>query len=85
MAALNGSIDEWTQDKDGRWYRPGHPEDGVITITPGAKYVDFADYYAKRAEPEPPPDPDPRDVKIADLETRLAKLEAKAVAAPTGK
>lgn len=25
--------------------------------------------------PEPPPEPDPRDVKIADLEARLAALE----------
>ena len=76
MVALNGTIDEWVEGDDGRWSRKGHPEDGIITVTPGAKYIDFADLFAKRAEPEPPPEPDPVLVKIADLEARLDKLEA---------
>ena len=76
MAALPGTLDEWVQHEEGRWSRKDHPEDGIITITLGGKYLDFADLFAKRALPDPPPEPDPRDLKIADLETRLAKLEA---------
>jgi hypothetical protein len=67
MAALNGTIDEWEQDKDGRWSRRDHPEDGVITLT---EPLTFAEYYARRAEPETPPID-----KIADLEARIAMLE----------
>ena len=75
MAALLGNLEDWKQAKDGGWFYPDHPEYGVIRITIGEKYADFPDLYAKRAEPKPPPEPDPRDVKIADLESRLAKLE----------
>ena len=73
MAALPGTLDEWVE-KDGRWSRKGHPEDGLITLTPP---LGFAEYYAMRAEPQPPPQPT-LDVKIADIEARLAALEAAA-------
>lgn len=68
--ALSGTIDEWAQDELGRWCRKDHPEDGVITLREG---LTFADYFARRAEPEPV-----SVDKIADIETRLAKLEAAA-------
>ena len=74
MAALPGTLDEWVQDRDGRWSRKDHPEDGVITLMAP---LTFAEYYAKRAEPELPPEPDPRDVKIAALETTVTSLRAR--------
>lgn len=70
MTAFRGRFNEWEQDKDGRWSRRDHPEDGFITVTPGGKYTDFADMFAQRAEPEPL-----RVDKIAELEARLTKLE----------
>ncbi len=65
MTALPGKLEDWNQDKEGRW---GHPDfDGLVMVTPP---LTFAEYYALRAEPEAPPVD-----KIAELESRLAKLE----------
>jgi hypothetical protein len=72
MAALPGNPEDYQQDKDGRWFHPEHP--GLITL---AEPLTFAEYYARRAEPEAPPID-----KIADLEARIAALEATAIAAP---
>jgi hypothetical protein len=70
MAALTGSLDEWTltgRNEAGQeqWSRKDHPEDGVVTLREG---LTFKDYYAKRAEPEPLP--------IPSVEDRLKYLEA---------
>lgn len=81
MAALAGTIDEWVEVEPRVWKRfvlakGGKREwsevDGVLTLREG---LSFADYWERRANP-PPPEPDPRDVKIAELEARIAKLES---------
>ena len=75
---LPGTIDEWEliSADQLRWQRKDHPEDGVLTLREG---LSFKDYYAKRAEPPPEPEAD----KLADLESRIAKLEASSVLAAT--
>lgn len=70
MAALPGRVEEYQQDKEGRWFHPDH--DGLITLRDG---LSFKDYFAKRAEPQP----EPID-KLADLESRFTKLEAEVAA-----
>jgi len=75
MAALAGLLDEWVQREDGRWHRPDHPEDGVITLREG---LTFNDYYAKRAEPEPLPPPGPIRAELDALKARLDAVETKA-------
>jgi hypothetical protein len=84
MTALAGTIDEWVQVEPNVWMRfvpvkdspwgarEWSEADGILTLREG---LSFADYWERRANP-PPPEPDPRDVKIAELEARIAKLES---------
>lgn len=66
--------DEWQSDKKGRWFRPGHPEEGVTTLREG---FTLADLKAKReAEAEKAPEPT-SDQRIAALEARLKALEGR--------
>lgn len=80
MTALAGTKDEWIEIEPGAWARyvvmPKSPwgarewseEDGIVFL--GA--MSFDEYWEKRATATPEPAPDP----LADLEARLAKLEA---------
>jgi hypothetical protein len=65
MAALPGRLEDWQQDKEGRWCNPDFT--GLVTVAPP---MTFAEYFAKRAEPEPIPVD-----KYAELEARLVALE----------
>lgn len=76
MAAFRGDLSEYREFEPGRWRRENAKgewieEDGITTVSEG---FTFAEIYNRRANP-PPPEPDPRDVKIAELEARLASLE----------
>ena len=74
MAALPGKSEDWVEGKDGGWSHPGFA--GVVYVTPPKT---FAEYHAQRAS-----EPAPID-KLADLETRIAALEARTTAeAETG-
>jgi hypothetical protein len=42
---IPGALAEWTEVEPTRWARTGHPESGIITVTPPKT---FAQYYAER-------------------------------------
>jgi hypothetical protein len=45
---IDGTLAEWVEIEPTRWARTGHPESGVICVTPPTT---FAAYYAQRALP----------------------------------
>jgi hypothetical protein len=45
---IPGALAEWTEIEPTRWARTGHPESGIITITPP---LTFPAYYAQRLLP----------------------------------
>jgi hypothetical protein len=45
---IPGTLAEWTEIEPTRWTRTGHPEDGIICVTPPTT---FAAYYAERLLP----------------------------------
>jgi hypothetical protein len=45
---IPGALAEWVETSPTRWERTGHPESGIITITPP---LTFPQYYATRALP----------------------------------
>jgi hypothetical protein len=42
---IPGTLDEWIEIEPTRWARTGHPESGIITVTPPKT---FPEYYAER-------------------------------------
>jgi hypothetical protein len=76
---IPGELEDWTEIEPNRWERTGHPEDGVITVTPP---LTFEQYYAERASDEADLKPAPEDLppsraEFDALEARVAALEAK--------
>jgi hypothetical protein len=45
---IPGTLAEWVETSPTRWERTGHPENGVICVTPP---LTFPAYYAQRALP----------------------------------